>query len=164
MSISREIIVAYKGFGASMRRQITANPGEERLLIYLVMAILIFFIARVPSLLEASALAATEEVSSIAIFMVNLVSSFFFAPLLLYGIATLSHLLAKLFGGKGNGYRSRLALFWSLLVVSPLALVSAMLQSALPFEWLQLALSIVIFLVFVVAWGASIRVAEEKSQ
>ena len=162
MSITREILVAYKGFGASMRRQIAANPGEEKLLIYLVMAILILFIARAPNLLEASALAATEEVSSIAIFVVNLVSSFFFAPLLFYGLASLSGLMAKMFGGKGNGYRSRLALFWALLVVSPLALVSAIVQSALPFSWLAPVLSVALFLVFAVAWAANIRVAERQ--
>ena len=160
MSASKEILRAYRGFGASMRRQMATSPGEERLLAYLVIACLIFFVARVPNLLELSAARATDEVSSIAIFVTNLVGSFFFAPLMLYGLAAISHIIARGFAGHGSFFHARLALFWALLVVSPLALLSTVLQTALPFGWLEQVLWLVKFLVFAFAWASCLSEAE----
>jgi hypothetical protein len=50
----------------------------------------------------------------------------FIAPLLLYVLAALSHLVAKLFRGKGSHYGARLALFWALLASSPLMLLNGL--------------------------------------
>jgi len=160
MSASGEIIRAYRGFGASMQRQMESRPGEERLLAYVVVASLIFFVARVPALLKLSAAAATAEISPIALFVTNLVGSFFFAPLMLYGLAALSHLAAKAFGGHGRGVDARLALFWTLLVISPLALISTIIQIAMPLAWVSQALWLALFLIFAFAWGQALSVAE----
>lgn len=160
MSIAAEIVRAYKSPRASMRRRLVAHPGEERLLMYLVVAILLFFVARIPNLLVSSAAQATDDISGSAIFVTNLVASFFFAPLLFYGVAAVSRIVSKVFGGKGSGYSARLALFWSLLVISPLALLSTILQSAFPVLWLATALPIVMFLLFAFVWGACLSVAE----
>jgi len=160
MSASGEIIRAYRGFGASMKQRLDEHPGEERLLIYLVIAILLFFVARVPNLLQVSAIQATEDISIEAIFVTNLVSSFFFAPLLLYAVAALSHLIAKAFGGKGTSYGARLALFWTLLVIAPLSLVSTILQVAFPAAWLSSTLLVGLFLLFTYVWGTCLSVSE----
>ena len=160
MSIAGEIVRAYRSPRAAMRRRLEAHPGEERLLMYLVVAILLFFVARIPNLLASSSAQATAEVSGSAIFVTNLVASFFFAPLLFYGVAAISRLACRVFGGKGNGYAARLALFWTLLVISPLALLSTILQSAFPVLWLATALPIVMFLLFAFVWGACLSVAE----
>jgi len=160
MSATGEIIRAYRGFGASMQRQVDSRPGEERLLAYVVVASLIFFVARVPALLKLSAAASTAEISPIALFVTNLVGSFFFAPLMLYGLAALSHLVAKAFGGKGRGVDARLALFWILLVISPLALLSTIIQMAIPLLWVSQVLWFALFVVFAIAWGQALAVAE----
>lgn len=160
MSTSREILRAYRGFGASMRRQMESAPGEERLLVYVATACLIMFAARVPNLLELSAAQATPEVSANAVFITNLVGSFFFAPLLLYGIAALSHVFARSFSGQGTFFHARLALFWALLVVSPLALLSTILETAIPVEWLAQVLWLVKFLFFAFAWAVCLSEAE----
>ena len=160
MSASSEILRAYRGFSASMRRQMESGPGEERLLAYVVTACLIFFVARVPNLLALSQAQATDEISPTAIFMTNLVGSFFFAPLMLYALAALSHIVALGFSGQGTFFYARLALFWSLLVVSPLALLSTALEAALPFVWLEQSLWLVKFLVFAFAWASCLSEAE----
>lgn len=160
MSVSGEIIRAYRGFGASMQRRLDEHPGEERLLIYLVTAVLLAFVARIPNLLEMSAFQANEEHGMAAIFVTNLVSSFFFAPLFFYLVAALSHLAAKAFGGTGSGYAARLALFWALLVIAPLSLLSTIAQVAYPADWLSNALFVGMFLLFIYVWGSFFAVAE----
>jgi len=160
MSVSREIVRAYRNPAASMRRQIESDPGEERLLIYLMVSIFLFFVARTPDLLETSAAQATAEVSGMALFVSNLVASFFFAPLMLYGLAALTRIFAKRFGGQGTGKHSRLALFWSLLVISPLALLATIVNAALPLDWLQQLLAYGMYLVLAVVWGSSLSESE----
>ena len=160
MSATREIVKAYRGFGASMRRQIESSPGEERLLVYVVIACLIYFVARVPDLLSLSASQATEEVSSIAVFITNLVGSFFFAPLMLYGLAAMSHIIARAFKGSGSFFNARLALFWALLITAPIALITTIIQTAFPAEWLAQALWMAKFLLFAYVWACCLSVAE----
>ena len=45
-----------------------------------------------------------------------------------YLLAALGHLVARAFGGMGSHNGARLALFWSLLVISPAMLVQGLLQ------------------------------------
>ena len=52
-------------------------------------------------------------------------------PLAFYGLAALSHLIAKAFRGKGTFYTARLALFWSLLASVPLLLLYGLMAGFL---------------------------------
>jgi len=160
MSASGEIMRAYRGFGASMRRQIASTPGEERLLAYLVTALLIIFVGRVPELLDLSAARATDEAPAIATVSAFLIGWFFFAPLMFYGLAALSHVVARGFSGQGSFFHARLALFWALLVVSPLALLSTIITTALPVEWLAQVLWLVKLLFFAFVWASCLSEAE----
>jgi hypothetical protein len=47
-------------------------------------------------------------------------------PLLAYGLALISHGIARLMGGKGSGFGARLALFWALLAVAPAMLLQGL--------------------------------------
>ena len=161
MSIAGEILRAYKGPRTSMKRRLDEHPGEERLLVILVVAILLFFVARIPNLLASADAQATEEISNTAIFVTNLVASFFFAPLLFYGVASVSRVVSRLFGGGGDGYSARLALFWALLVVAPLSLLSTIIQTVFPVQWLSTGLSFTMFLLFAFVWGSCLSVAEK---
>lgn len=164
MTVTREIVRAYRGFGASMQRQIDSGVTEGRILAYGVFASLITFVARAPSLIKVSQVAAataSENVSWVAIFSTNLITSFFFGLLLLYGLAAISHIIAKAFGGKGSFFLARLALFWSLLVISPLALISTVIKTAFPFAALETTLSIALTVMFVFAWITSLIIAEK---
>ncbi|MFQ6552171.1 YIP1 family protein [Aestuariibius insulae] len=44
-------------------------------------------------------------------------------PLAFYGLAGLSHIAARMLGGRGNWFSARLALFWALLAATPAALL-----------------------------------------
>ena len=48
----------------------------------------------------------------------------------LYLVAGLSHLIARLVGGRGDWYRARMALFWSLLASTPLILLNDLIENA----------------------------------
>ena len=50
----------------------------------------------------------------------------FMAPLALYALSWLLHLLARVLGGAGESYRARLVLFWTLLASSPILLLNGL--------------------------------------
>lgn len=47
----------------------------------------------------------------------------FIVPLVLYGVAAITRLIAMALGGRGTFYGARLALFWAVLAASPLFLL-----------------------------------------
>ena len=53
----------------------------------------------------------------------SLLAWVFIAPLIFYGLAALSYLVAKLLRKNADAYGTRLSLFWALLAVSPVTLL-----------------------------------------
>jgi hypothetical protein len=56
-----------------------------------------------------------------------------------YGLAALSHLVARAFGGRGSWYGARIALFWALATVGPLMLLQGLVAGMIgpgPGLWL----------------------------
>jgi len=93
----------------------------------------------------------------------------FFLPLLMYGIAWISHFIAKAFGATSSNKSARHALFWGLAVLSPLLITKAMLSSV----FIQIssdlgqnmlnALNILLTLGVFRIWGAMLAESKEFS-
>lgn len=138
-----EALRAWGDFGASMRRQLELRPGEARLVLYAMFAGVVGFLVSLPSALGQAevlgrSLALGQTVPREAVFEAQefspvaavlsgrLFGALFLAPLVFYGLAILSHFVAKIVGIRGDLYQSRLAFFWSLVVATPLILLSAL--------------------------------------
>jgi hypothetical protein len=161
LPVTRDIAATYRGPGAVMRRLLAAGPREDRALAILMGACLLVFIAQWPAISRRAHL---EDLELNALLAGALFGWLFIAPLGLYLLAALSHLVAKLFGGKGGWYGARLALFWSLLASTPLILLNGLVAG---FIGKGAALSIVglaWFGVFLWFWMASLRVAEQGAR
>ena len=118
---------------------------------------LIAFVARWP------ALARQAHISGDDLNMLlggALMAWLFIAPLVLYALAALSHLLAKLLRGQGDWYGARVALFWSLLASSPLMLLNGLIEGFVgPGPGLQLV-GLLWFIVFMWFWLSGLLEAE----
>ncbi|MFZ5963003.1 YIP1 family protein [Thalassococcus sp. BH17M4-6] len=157
MPVTRDIAATYRGPGAVMRRLLSAGRREDRALAVLMGACLLVFIAQWPVLSRRAHL---EEIELNALLAGALFGWLFIAPLGLYLLAALSHLLARLVGGQGDWYGARLALFWSLLASAPLILLNGLVAGFVgPGPALTLV-GAVWFGVFMWFWLASLRVAE----
>ena len=75
-----------------------------------------------------------------------------------YLLAALGHLLARAFGGNGDHYGGRLALFWALLVIAPAMLVQGLVQGMVG----QVAnlLGLLVGAGFLVLWVLALREVE----
>ena len=120
MAATREIVASYRNPTAVVRRLLGQGNREDRNLIYLMVACLIFFVAQTPRLARQSFIDGTELNMLLG---ATLMAWLFIAPLILYAMAGLTHLILKLLRGNPTAYATRLALFWALLASSPIVLL-----------------------------------------
>lgn len=117
MSLVGDILATYIAPRATFRRRAGSSPREDRALVVLMAACLLIFVAQWPRL-SRQAFETGEALNPLlggALF-----GLLFITPLILYAVGTLSHLVARLLGGKGSAYSARFALFWALLCAAPL--------------------------------------------
>lgn len=120
MAVTRNITATYRNPGKTLRGLLALGQREDRALAYLMAGCLVVFVAQLPRLAREAHLTGAELNMLLG---ASLMAWVFIAPLLLYCIAGLSHLVAKIFKGRGSHYGARLALFWALLASSPLMLL-----------------------------------------
>lgn len=108
----------------AMAEELARGPNEVRALLHLMLACALLFVASLPGAAREARALAIEDPLAGAI-AAHLFGYLAVAPLLFYGLAALVHLAARAFGARGGFARARAALFFSLLLAAPLALVLA---------------------------------------
>jgi hypothetical protein len=124
-----DMVRAYPDPRASMARQIAAGLEESRALFHLMAACFVLFVASLPRAIRSARMIEADEPVSAAI-GAHLFGYLFLAPVLLYLAALIVHLVARAFGGSGSALAARAALFWSLLLVAPIALAISLAGAA----------------------------------
>lgn len=117
MALSGDILRSWRAPGEVMREHLARGEREDRALMFLGIACVLIFVAQWPRLARQAQL--DESVPLQGLIAGALMGWLFIAPLLLYGLAALLALGMRLIGQRIGGYPARLALFWSLLAVSP---------------------------------------------
>ena len=123
MSVIGDILQAWTDPKGLIRAK-TILPREDRALATVMGACLLLFVAEWPSMARAAAL--DPSVPMEARIGGGLMAVIFVMPLVMYGVAWASRLVAGVFGGKGSSYSARMALFMALLAMTPLALISGL--------------------------------------
>ena len=109
----------------AMAAEVGRGLSEARALVHLMLACGVFFVASLPNAVrEARALAIADPVEGAV--AAHLFGYLALAPLVAYGLAAVVHLVARGFGARGGFRAARAALFWSLLMAAPLALLLAL--------------------------------------
>ncbi|MEM6727226.1 MAG: YIP1 family protein [Pseudomonadota bacterium] len=157
MPVTSDIVQSYRRPRTVMRRLLDAGQREDRGIAILAGGCLMLFVASWPRLARQ----AEESGDDLAMLLAySLFGTLFIMPLLFYGIAALSHLIVRPFGGQGTWYGARLALFWSLLATSPLVLLWGLVQGFIG-AGLQASLVGALWLfTFLFFWSVNLREAE----
>ncbi|MEM9395439.1 MAG: YIP1 family protein [Pseudomonadota bacterium] len=159
MAVTTEILRAWTSPRAAIRRQLAGGENEGRALIYLMVACLLIFISQWPRLSREAFL--QPEIPLDVRIGGALMGWVFIAPLLFYGLAALSHLVSRLAGGQGTYFGARLALFWSLLVISPIVLFLGLIAGFIGAGPAANATSLLLLVGFLYIWGSSLIEAEQ---
>ncbi|RAP42706.1 YIP1 family protein [Rhodovulum viride] len=158
MAVTTEIVATWRGPRAALRRQLRMGPREDRALIYLMIACFLIFIGQWPRLAREAYM--TPEVPLEALLGAALFGWMALAPLFFYGLAAVSHLVARAVGGKGSWFTARLALFWTLLCVSPLWLLQGLVAGFIGAGPALTLVSTVLAVAFLAIWLLSLVEAE----
>ncbi len=119
MSIATEIVRSWRDPRGTLRR-LLPQATEGRALAYLMGACVLLFVAQWPRLAREAEL--SPGIPLDARLAGALQGIVFILPLLLYAVAGVSHVVARLVGGRGTWFGARVALFWSFLAAAPLFL------------------------------------------
>ncbi len=154
MPVTTDIVATYRGPGRVVRRLLDMGPREDRALAFVMAFCVIGFIAQLPSLARKAHL----EGSELNMLMGGaLLGSVFILPLIFYGLAWLSYLVARAVGGKGTSYGARLALFWALLASVPLVLLNGLVAGFIGPGAAQSLIGLLWVAVFVWFWFSGLR-------
>ena len=119
--LTERLLFGWRSPVRAIKAEVASAPGEPRLLAYAVGAA--FFLTLGPVLSEA--IRPLEELGEdrMAWFSMRIVFGMSFLPLSLYLVASVVRMTAAGFGGVGDWKVGRLALFWSALISSPIAVL-----------------------------------------
>lgn len=157
MSVTGDILRAYRAPRATFRARLGPAPREDRALVILIVACLIVFVAQWPRLQRQ----AIETGGDFQMLVGGaLFGWLFIMPLFAYLVGTLSHLVGRAAGGAGSYYAARLALFWALLVASPLWLLSGLVAGLVGPGLVLDLVGAVALAAFLVHWSLNLWVAE----
>lgn len=166
MAVSSDMMRTWRQPRVVMRELLSQGQREDRAIAYVMIACLIMYVARWPYLQRAEQfeLFGPDGASD---FQMNAGIAFFSMvivwPLALYGVAAITHLIAKIFRGKGTHYAARLALFWTLLATTPMALLHGLTVGLIGEGPAVTLVAAVWVLAFVVIWAQCFRVAEGET-
>jgi hypothetical protein len=159
MSITDDILASYRHPRRVIRNKLNAGPREDRVLAVLMAACFLIFVAQWPILSRAAYLDPSKPLE--ARMTAALLGLIFILPLIAYGVAGASHLLARAFGGKGSHYGARLALFWALLSAAPLLLLNGLAQGFLGSTPATVVLGILVLVIFLFMWASMLIEVEQ---
>jgi hypothetical protein len=143
MAVTRDIPRAWIRPRDTVARLLSRGPSERVAFAYLAAASVLGFVSQLPRLVRESrepnpafeerllreAGEAGMDVSNLtdlkfeAFISGALMSWIFVVPILMYFLAWVIRLVARLFGGRGTGLRVRVAFFFSFLAVTPILLL-----------------------------------------
>ncbi len=155
----RDVAETYHAPGRVFRRKFLGGLRENQLLAWLMFACLIAFVARLPELRARHRIGDMDQPFE-ALVSANLVAMLIFAPLFLYALAAVSHVIARILGGQGSGQSARLALFWTLIALQPLVVLSGLLTAIGAPQNVLVTVSAVSGMAFLWVWFSGLRATE----
>ena len=164
MSVTTDILRTWRGPRAVMRDILAQGRREDRAIVFLMISCFLIFVAQWPRLRRISEgyepSPWPEEMNFEGMLTYTFFAAVIVLPLFMYGVAALSHVLAKIVGGKGSFFTARMSLFWTLLATSPLVLFYGLVRGLIgpgPQAALVGGIGAVFFLAI---WLLSLREAE----
>lgn len=124
MAVVAEIVQSWRNPRRVIRDRLDDGVREDRALAVLMGACLLIFVAQWPRLARDAYIDPSTPLDMrLGGAMLGWI---FLAPLALYLIAAVTHLIAKLLGGQGSWFGARMALFWALLATAPFWLINGL--------------------------------------
>lgn len=152
MAVTTDIVESWLRPRVVVRRLLARGNSEAFVLSFLLIFLLLAFIATSPERLQDRSTPLTPRLFALALGTLATIPFW-------YLLAALGHLLARLLGGNGSFFGARLALFWALVVISPAMLVQRMVHVIVG-GGMATGLGVLVALGFVMFWTVMLREVE----
>ncbi|MDO8885150.1 MAG: YIP1 family protein [Pseudotabrizicola sp.] len=153
MSITTDIVESWRRPRVVVRRHLARGRSEPFAFSLLVVFLVLAFVAQWPG---ASRAAFADGNGPVAPRLLAIGLALLATIPLWYGLAALSRVVARVFGGRGSWYGARIALFWSLVAVGPLMLLQGLVAGMIgPGPGLT-AVGVVAGVAFVIFWAVAL--------
>ncbi|MCB1406697.1 MAG: YIP1 family protein [Rhodobacteraceae bacterium] len=162
MPVSTDILRSYRAPRAVLRGLQQGQRREARILVYLLVACGLVYVAQWPRLARQAHF--DDSVPLEALMSGALFGVMFLAPLIFYAIGGVMGLVLRAFVRGIDGFDVRLALFWALLVVSPLMLLQGLVSGLIGPGREAMLSGALVFVVFAAVLIAGLRVALEAAR
>lgn len=157
MAAVDDILRSYRAPRAVVRTHMARGRSEPRLFSLLIAALLVIFIAQWPEMSREAFLHPEKKLpAQMLAFVLGLLGTIPF----LYLLAALGTLVARAFGGRGDWYGGRLALFWALLAVAPLMLLQGLVAGLIGPGPQMMLVAVLVFVAYAAIWIAGLRVTQ----
>lgn len=160
MALTTDILQSYRAPGTVIARLASQDRREARLLFYLVLACGLIFVAQWPRLAREAFLDASVPLE--ARLSGALFGWIFLAPLFFYAVAMLMGWVLRFARAGVGGFDVRLAVFWALLVSSPLTLLGGLTMGIVGPGASATLVGVVTLGVFLAVLIAGLRVASRQ--
>ena len=150
MTITADILRSWRDPRGVIRKKLAGGVREDRALATIMGAGVLLFVAQWPILSRAAFLDPATPLE--ARLGGALMACLFVLPLLGYTVAQISHLVMRLFGGKGSSFGARMALFWALLAVAPAMLIQGLFAGFLGQTTAVIAVQLAVLAAFLWMW------------
>jgi Yip1 domain len=157
MTVTTDLVATWRSPRAALRRHLARGVSEPFAFTLLLVFLILAFVGQWPAAARDAFLA--NEPSAAPRILSRAYGVLILIPIA-YGVAALSHGLARGFGGKGTWYGARIALFWALATVSPLMLLQGLVMGIIgpgPALWL---VKTVVGIAFLWLWLTMLHEAE----
>lgn len=158
MAVTSDIPAFWRHPRLTLRAKLAEGQREDRALAVLMGACGMIFVAQWPVLARQAEL--DPAVPLDARLGGALMATVFLLPLAAYALAAVSHVMARLVGGRGSHFGARLALFWALMASVPLFLLSGLALGILGPSPATRILGIACFAAFTILWMTLLSEAE----
>jgi hypothetical protein len=158
MAVTTDILASWRAPRVGVRQHLARGVSEPFAFTLLLVFLILTIIGQWPVSGREAVLA--QEPSAMPRLLARALAVLATIPFW-YGLAALSRLIAKAFGGQGSWYSARIALFWALAVVSPLMLLQGLVAGMIgpgPGLWL---IVVIVGLAFFWLWLTMLHEVEK---
>jgi hypothetical protein len=150
MSITRDILRTWRAHRTVVQEHLTRGRSEAFVFTFLFVFLILAFLAQYPR--AAYNVQFDPQIPLAAVLLGKAYGLLLFIPFA-YGLAALSHLVARGLGAKGGTwYGARLAMFWSLVACTPLLLLQGLTFGIIGPGAQSLLVGVLALTAFVVFW------------
>ncbi len=157
MTVTSDIVESWRHPARVVRRHLDRPRSEAFIFTFLFVFLLVAFVAQWPAASRAAYL--QPDVPMTQRLLAATLGLLATVPLW-YGLAALSHLAARAFGGRGDWFTARAALFWALAAVSPLTLLQGLVAGLIGPGAQATAAGVAVALFFLWLWMSMLIEAE----